>query len=37
MQCTRRVALVPVESDRYRSLADDPALTHLRAMRTRRA
>ncbi|HYO41905.1 MAG TPA: DUF6157 family protein [Candidatus Limnocylindrales bacterium] len=32
-----RVALVPVESERYRVMAADPALTHLRAMRTRRA
>ena len=31
------VALVPVESERYRALAADTALTHLRAMRTRRA
>ena len=32
-----RVALVAIESARYRHLATDPALKHTRAMRTRRA
>lgn len=32
-----RVALVAVESDRYRELAGDDALAHRRAMRSRRA
>jgi hypothetical protein len=32
-----RVALVAVESERYRELAADPALKQLRAMRSRRA
>jgi hypothetical protein len=32
-----RVAVVPVESDRYRELASDPSLKQLRAMRSKRA
>lgn len=32
-----RVAAYPRESDEYAQLAADPALTHLRAMRSRRA
>ncbi len=32
-----RVALVPIESTQYKRLAADPALKHMRAMRTRRA
>jgi len=32
-----RVALVPLGSERYRALADDPDLTQLKAMRSKRA
>lgn len=32
-----RVALVAVESERYRTLADDPSVTQLSAMRSKRA
>lgn len=32
-----RVALVGVETDRYRQLASDPSLTHMPAMRSKRA
>ena len=32
-----RVALIAVESDRYRELADDASLRHVKAMRSRRA
>ena len=32
-----RIALVPVDSDRYRELAADPSLKHLTAMRSKRA
>jgi hypothetical protein len=32
-----RVALVGVETDRYRELAGDPSLAHTRAMRSKRA
>ena len=32
-----RVALIAVESDRYKELADDASLTHVKAMRSRRA
>ncbi|MDI2027487.1 DUF6157 family protein [Saccharopolyspora sp. TS4A08] len=31
-----RIALVPAGSPRYRELADDPSLTHVTAMRSRR-
>jgi hypothetical protein len=32
-----RIALVAVQSDRYRALAADPSLTQLKAMRSKRA